>query len=146
MDGNLEHNHEIAQTIALLSSGRECNRDNISYTDMIINPSFPGHEPVSNDKGNTLLGRIFGIPTPTHNIPQTSIQEWSIRALLNDKMLSTYSIPPNKLHICTEQDALKTILDVVLPFSLPWKLRKQTITNLIIEFGYISGGKNYICS
>ena len=49
-------------------------------------------------------------------------------------MFSTYSIPSNKFHMCTEHTAIKTIIYDGLPFSLPWKLRKQTITNLIIEF------------
>ena len=122
---------------------------------MILDPAFPGQEPVAADRRNTILGRRFGIPITTQdasplnkeatgtmsNREKRSIRptphQWSIRPMSNREMLRMYSTPMNKLSMCTEHVALTRILDNGLPFSLPWKLREQTITNLLSELGIL---------
>ena len=155
LEGYMEHDPNLSRTVAMMSSGSNSDRDKISYADMILDPAFPGQEPVAADRRNTILGRRFGIPITTQdasplnkeatgtmsNREKRSIRptphQWSIRPMSNREMLRMYSIPMNKLSMCTEHVALTRILDNGLPFSLPWKLREQTITNLLSELGIL---------
>ena len=85
-----------------------------------------------------MLGRQFGIPIPKDTEFQIGTQEWSIRPMSNLEILLMYSIPMKKLSMCTEHAALTPhVLDDGLPFSLPWKLREGTITNLLSKLGIL---------
>ena len=137
MDGDMEHDPTISRAVAMMNSGSTSENDKLSYADMILDPAFPGQEPVAIDRKNTMLGRRFGIPIPKNADFQIGTQEWSIRPMSNLEILLMYSIPINKLSMCTEHAALTHVLDNGLPFSLPWKLRETTITNLLSELGIL---------
>jgi len=49
----------------MMSSSSTDDKAKISYADLILDPVFPGQEPVPEDRRNTMLGRRFGIPIPT---------------------------------------------------------------------------------
>ena len=120
----------------MMSSSSTIDKAKILYADLILDPAFPGQEPVSEDRRNTMLGRRFGIPIPTEE-DHSKEQKWLIRPMSNYELLQMYSIPPAKLNLCTEHDMLTHALDEGLPFSLPWNLREQTINHLLTELGIL---------
>ena len=136
-EGDTNQDPSIPRTIAMMSGSSSNDKAKISYADLILDPAFPGHEPVSVDQKNVILGRRFGIPIPKDDRITQGRQDWLIRPLSNYEMLQMYSIPTNKLSMCTEHDALTHSLDERLPFSMPWKLREHTIVSLLTELGIL---------
>jgi len=57
LEGDADHDLSIPRTVAMMSSSSTNDKAEISYADLILDPAFPGQEPVSEDQRNTMLGR-----------------------------------------------------------------------------------------
>ena len=127
-----DHDPTMPRSLAILRSSTDPHCTTISAADLVLDPAFPATEPVAAILCNSILGRRFGIPSPGINN-----RDWRIRSLTNSELLQTYSIPASAVPHSTHHTDYSTLLDDLLPFSVPWKLRLDSTNSIVTSTGIL---------
>jgi len=127
-----DHDPTVPRSLVILRSSTNPHSTTISSADLVLDPVFPATEPVAAILCNSILGRQFGIPSPGINN-----QDWCIRSLTNSELLQTYSIPASAVPHSKHHTDFSTLLDDLLPLSIPWKLRIDSTNTIVTSTGIL---------
>ena len=113
--GCKDHNPCIPRILAVSDPSLTTNLNQISTSDMILDPMFPDKEPCPHHQHNNILGRRFGVLT------QITATSWHTHCVTASELLRMYIITFSYTHFQStlQYHAMDNLLGDIIPFRLP---------------------------